>query len=32
MLEENTFPKEVLARDAKRALGAMARIVRPQSG
>lgn len=32
MVEENAFPREVLATDAKRALLAMARIVRRQSG
>ena len=32
MVEENAFPREVLAKDAKRALSAMARIVRRQSG
>ena len=32
MVEENSFPKEVLAKDAKRALRAMARIVLRQSG
>ncbi|MDE2764142.1 MAG: hypothetical protein OXQ94_14280 [Gemmatimonadota bacterium] len=32
MVEENASPREVLAQDAKRALRAMARIVRRQSG
>ena len=32
MIEENAFPRKVLAKDAKRALQAMARIVRRQSG
>ena len=32
MVEENAFPREVLAKDAKRALRAMAKIVRRQSG
>ena len=32
MVEENACPKEVLAKDAKRALGAMARIIQRQSG
>ncbi|MDE2655367.1 MAG: hypothetical protein OXI71_16335 [Gemmatimonadota bacterium] len=32
MVEENAFPREVLAKDAKRAVQAMARIVRRQSG
>lgn len=32
MVAENAFPREVLAKDAKRAVQAMARIVRRQSG
>ena len=32
MVEQNAFPREVLAKDAKSALRAMARIVRRQSG
>ncbi|MXV95248.1 MAG: hypothetical protein F4Y07_03030 [Gemmatimonadetes bacterium] len=32
MVEENAYPREVLAKDAKRALRAMARIVQRQSG
>lgn len=32
VVEENAFPREVLAKDAKRALRAMARIVQRQSG
>ena len=32
MLEENAFSREALAKDAKRALQTMARIVRRQSG
>ena len=32
MVEENALPREVLAKDAKRALRAMAKIVRRQSG